>query len=118
RREIIAVFNTGEAPPTVDLRGGQGVSLADGAPEARRALRRRLAPAPPRPAGRRASAPGAPAAAPSTVRGRRAPSRPPARPTSTGSTEPGGCSSRRDVALRNVARFLFSGVWRAAAGGG
>ena len=37
-REVVAVFNLGDRPTTVDLTGGDVVSLEDGATEARRAL--------------------------------------------------------------------------------
>jgi 1,4-alpha-glucan branching enzyme len=37
-REVVAVFNLGDRPTTVDLTGGEVVSLEDGAAEARRAF--------------------------------------------------------------------------------
>jgi len=44
-REVVAVFNVGEAPATVDLRGGEVVSLDDRSREARRPFSGRFAPA-------------------------------------------------------------------------
>jgi len=43
-REVVAVFNVGDGPTTVDLRGGEVVSLEDRSREARRPLRGRFAP--------------------------------------------------------------------------
>ena len=43
-REVVAVFNVGDARTTIDLRGGEVVSLDDRSREAHRPLRGRFAP--------------------------------------------------------------------------